>query len=485
MNNRPISIRCAVALLAIGLSAGSLPAAAAPQAGQQGEQQGGRIVTYPEPAEVTYTHHNDDFTVRVRTPGGPWQDLYEYKVKVDLDAPQEASMVSFDTDGPVEVQIRKNNGKVREVRVRPAATGIKAKLVGNIATFALAGPQKLSIEFDGDKLHNLHLFANPIETEKPDPKDPNVIWFGPGVHVPPDSKTFQIASGKTVYIAGGAMLRGPIVVDHAENVRIIGRGIIDQPERGIQVTYSRNVTIDGPIAINPKYYTIFCGQSSGVTIRNLKTFSATPWSDGIDFMSCSKISIDDVFLRTSDDSIAVYGHRWEFRGDARDYLITNAILWADIAHPINIGLHGDATGEGEVIENLVFRNIDILEQDEDDPNYQGAMAISNSDKNLVRNVIFDTVRIDDFEEGQILNLRVVFNEKYSAAPGRGIENVLFRNISYTGPNDHPSVIAGFDEARGIRGIRFEGLIINGRRMRNAREANIAIGAHVSDVTFKP
>jgi hypothetical protein len=275
------------------------------------------------------------------------------------------------------------------------------------------------------------------------------------------------------------------VLDNVENVKILGRGVIDEPERGIEISRSKGITIDGPIVVNPKRYTVSCGQSSDIRIHNLKTFSASPWSDGLDFMSCSRVRVDDVFLRTSDDSIAIYGHRWDFRGDARDYLVTNAVLWADVAHPINIGLHGDTTGNGETLENIRFQNIDILEHDEDDPNYQGAMAISDGDNNLVRNVVFDSIRVDDFEEGQLVNLRVVFNQKYNTAPGRGIENILFRNVTYTGANQYVSVIAGYDGTRGVRGVRFEHLIINGRRIGSAREANIDIGEHVSGVTFRP
>ncbi len=33
------------------------------------------------------------------------------------------------------------------------------------------------------------------------------------------------------------------------------------------------------------------------------------------------------------------------------------------------------------------------------------------------------------------------------------------------------------------GVHFENLKINGRRIRNATQANILIGEHVSDVTF--
>jgi hypothetical protein len=444
------------------------------------------LAVYPEPAVVTYKKHNNDFTVRVRTPQGPWRDLYEYNVKVDLNAPQNASMVYFDMTGPVEVSVRKNNGTVHEVRVRPSSAGIKVKVAGSIATFTLAEPRKLSVEFDGDRLHNLHILASPLETDRPDPSDPNVVWFGPGMHQPADaSDAYQIASNKTVYIAGGALVRGRLVLDHVENVKILGRGIIDEPEQGIEIRHSKAITIDGPIVVNSRHYTVSCGQSSDITIRNLKAFSASPWSDGLDFMSCSQVRVDDVFLRTSDDCIAIYGHRWDYRGDARDYLITHSILWADVAHPINIGLHGEPGEHGETLENIRFQNIDILEHDEHDANYRGAMAISDGDDNLVRNVVFDSIRVDDFQEGQLINLRVVFNQKYNTAPGRGIVNILFRNVTYSGANQYVSVIAGYDTARTVRGIRFEHLMINGRMIGNAVDANIDIGEHVSDVTFHP
>ena len=66
------------------------------------------LVTHPVPQGIYYAMHNDDFTVQVRLPGGEWQDLYEYKVKVNMDSPTEASMVYFDFEGKVEIMVKKN-----------------------------------------------------------------------------------------------------------------------------------------------------------------------------------------------------------------------------------------------------------------------------------------------------------------------------------------------------------------------------------------
>lgn len=443
------------------------------------------LVTYDAPGGLKYTAHNDDYTVKVRKPGGQWMDLFEYNVQVDLDNVQNASMVSFDFTGKVEVSVRKNNGTINTAQIRPLSYKILAKINQNVMTFELNQPRKVSVEVDGDKLHNLHVFANPILKDKPDPKDPNVIYFGPGIHQPKDlpGDVFHIASGKTVYIDGGAVIKAKLLIDHAQDVKIIGTGIVFQPERGVEVRHSKNITIDGPIFINPSHYTIYGGQTNNLTIRNIKSFSCKGWSDGIDLMSCSDVVIDDVFMRNSDDCIAIYGHRWEFYGDAKNYQIKNSTLWADIAHPTNIGLHGDAENGGNIIENITFSNIDILEHDEDDRNYQGCLAISASDNNLVQNITYENIRIEDFQEGQLFNFRVYFNEKYSGAPGKAIKNLTLKNIQYTGNSANPSIISGYDKERTIDGVTIDGLKINEKTIQNPTKDDIQIGDFSENIKF--
>ncbi|MCW0482392.1 glycosyl hydrolase family 28 protein [Gaoshiqia sediminis] len=444
------------------------------------------LVIYDVPGGLKYSAHNDDFTVQVRQAGGDWQDLFEYNVQVDLDNVQNASMVSFDFSGKVEIQVRKNNGTVNSVQIRPLSLGIVPAVNGQVISFSLSESNKLSLEVNGDKLHNLHLFANPILKDKPNPDDPNVIYFGPGIHQPKDlpGDVFHIPSGKTVYIDGGAVIKAKLLVDHAHDVKIIGHGIIWQPERGVEIRHSKNVTVDGPIFVNPSHYTIYGGQTIGLTVRNIKSFSCKGWSDGIDLMSCSDVVIDDVFMRNSDDCIAIYGHRWDFYGSARNYEIKNSTLWADIAHPTNIGLHGYAEAGGDTIENITFSNIDILEHDEDDRNYQGCMAITCSDNNLVRNITYENIRIEDLQEGQLFNFRVVYNEKYSGAPGRGIENVLLKNIKYNGNFANKSEIKGFEDERAVKKILIDGLTINGNSVKKIADANIQVGGFINELKVK-
>jgi hypothetical protein len=93
-------------------------------------------------------------------------------------------------------------------------------------------------------------------------------------------------------------------------------------------------------------------------------------------------------------------------------------------------------------------------------------------------------RLINIQEGQLFNIRILYNEKYSSGAGRGIENVTFRNIYYTGCGENPSVIEGFDESRMIRNVSFENIVINGKRMKSLEEAEIKVGKFTGGLTIK-
>src|SRR5258707_9243658 len=139
--------------------------------------------------------------------------------------PQDSSMVSFDFSGVVDVSITYNKGNIESARVRPLSYDITPAVKKDTITFSLSQSRNLSVEVNGDIFHNLQLFANPIEVNRPDSNDPNVIYYGPGVH---QVGRVNVPSGKTVYLAGGALVEGALLVNHAENVRIVGRGILSQ-----------------------------------------------------------------------------------------------------------------------------------------------------------------------------------------------------------------------------------------------------------------
>ena len=451
-----------------------------------------QIITFPASDSIP---HNNDFTVKVRIPGGQWQDLYEYQALVDMHNVTSSSMVNFDFSGTVEFSVTYNRGKVQTARIRPLSYGFEPKIKGNTLSFSLSKPCNLSLEINGDIFHNLQIFTNAPETYKPNPNDGSVMYFGPGFHKVKND-ILHIPSGKMLYLAGGAVLNASISCDSVKDVRICGRGIVYKANDGVGVNFSDNVQIEDLVFLNPSHYTVCSGQSTNVKIKNIRSFSSKGWGDGIDLFCNNNVLIEGVFMRNSDDCIAIYGHRWKFYGDCRNVLVRNSTLWADVAHPIIIGTHGNSEpGKSELLENMKFENIDILNHDEKQINYQGCMSINVSDENLARNIVFVNIRVEDFEQGQLLNLRVTFNKKYALAPGRGIENVYFKNVSYNGKNANLSIIEGYSPERGIKNIVFEGLKINGTEIsdKSIKRGHMSLsdfarfyeGLYVEGLVYKP
>jgi hypothetical protein len=449
------------------------------------------LAVYPAPANAVL---NNDFTVKVRQHDQPWKTLAVHLVKVDQvkkadHFTENASMSYFDFSGEVEVSVTYNKGNIHQSRIRPLSYNIPHTVKGRTIIFKLYRPANLSVEVNGDIFHNLHLFANPVNAFNPDKRDTNLLYYGPGIHEV-KGKVLKVPSGKTLYLAGGAILRGQILIENAKNVRVLGSGMVDIGVKlGVRIANSKNVLVEGIFCTQ-----CFTGGSDSVTIRNVKSMSYYGWGDGMNVISSSNVLLDGVFNRNSDDCTTVYGTRLGFTGSSRNITMQNSTLWADVAHPILIGTHGN-TPNPDVLENLNYINIDILDHKEAQIDYQGCLSIDAGDNNLVRNVRFENIRIEDFRQGQLINIRVFYNSKYCTSPGRGVENVLLKDITYNGKNAGMSIIAGYNEERKIKNIVFENLIINGQLISDDMKekpgwykttdmANIAVGEHVEGIVFR-
>jgi hypothetical protein len=473
-----------------------------------------RLQTFDYPRPVRYhpgdtvrdPYRNTDYVVRVRTPSGAWQDLFEHRVDVDWNNPQSAALVRFDFSGRVELAIQRSYAGFGKVAVRPSALGLKPRIAGDTVYITLDRPANFSVEFDGDKHHNLHVFAGAID-EGPRAEAPGVVVFGPGLHRPANgARVFSFQSGQTVLIDGAAVLEAGISLDKVRDVTIRGHGLIERPaadtrmndavdhdnstanhidgSAAIAVRDSHNVRIEGLTIIDPPGVAVGCMQSEGVQLVDLKAFSAGPWADGIDLYSCRDVAIDRVFLRVADDCFALYNARWGMRGDVRNVRVTNSTCWADVAHAMYMGLFG-SKDHPEVTEDIVFRNIDVLEVNETQPRFQGVMAINANNSTVVRNILFEDIRVDHIIEGKLFNFAVIGDDRFSLSPGGGIDNVTLRRVSYTGKGTAgPSVVAGYDAARGVRGILLDDVRVKGRKLLGPSPDLLRVGPHAEAVRFR-
>lgn len=457
---------------------------------------------------------NPTFSVKARMPGGAWQDVAVYDVRVNLLALSQAAFASFDFSGTVEVQVTSHRGEVKTVELRPRSYGLKPTVAGQTATFTLTQPRNLSVEVNGDRQHNLHLFACAPERDVPAKDTPGVLYFGPGLHTlgthpaigsegrigTRDKAVIKVASGQTVYLAPGSVVQAAIkLADHAHDVTIRGRGILDlspwnEPQgrfiagstwqtAGITLPFATNTRLEGVIIKQATAYSVLGGKADGVSIEGLKALGAHEWGDGIDMMSSSNVRISGVFMRNSDDCIAVYGSRWAYRGDSRHWLVQDSTFWADKAHPLYVGVHGDFTHEGDTLEDLTFRNLDLLESLEPSKGFWGALSIGCGDRNTCRDITFDDVRVEHIRDagGRLIDVQFKHFQP-STIDGRAIQRLTFRKLRYDGP--HGSLLAGKGPEQAIQGVVFDGLVVNGRPVRTAADAGIVLGPFVTGVEFR-
>lgn len=193
---------------------------------------------------------------------------------------KNASFGGFDFSGRAELVIHSAR-PVRSAVVRPLSLGIRPEITGNLIRFSVGKPCRLTVEINGSVESALHVFANPPEEDVPSPGDPNVVYFGPGLH---EIATLELESRQTLYLAPGAIVRAGIPADEKniesktycgfkgykemvsavkkENVAVRGRGILDMSDlpwhsrRTLWFLDSRNILVEGITMLNSATWTI-------------------------------------------------------------------------------------------------------------------------------------------------------------------------------------------------------------------------------------
>lgn len=467
------------------------------------------IYTYLAPAGAPLMH---DYDVFIQPRGQKeWTRIDTYMAKVnapisDTHHPSpnthklsEISYAFFDFTGDVFVRVVTKNKKFKTARIRPDYRGTIANVQNDsVVQFLLFQPENVSVEFDGNITDNLLLFVSKPTISKEEAENTakaqgrDFRYYAPGMYT---EETIKVPSNTTVYLDGGSYFSGTFAVEDAENVSILGRGIARPASgyEGCHVYRSKNVLVDGLI-VN----TCPIGGSDGVTLHDVRSISHPQWGDGLNVFASSNVLYDRVFCRNSDDCTTAYATRKGFSGSVRNIRMTNSTLWADVAHPIFIGLHGNPA-VGDSIVHLRYDNIDILCQSEPQVDYQGCLAINCGDGNNVRDVVFDNIRIELPEQvtssASIAQVKVGWNPKYCTAAGGGVEQVLFRNIRYYGKLPNMSIITGYDAQHQVKNVTFKGLKINGKTIYDEMSGKpewystadyvpMFVGSHVKNLQFK-
>ena len=451
------------------------------------------IITYPGPPGLIPAA---DYAVDVNG-----QPLFVYEARVNFSrvpdkdqVPELTPFAYFDFAGSVTVTVTTAR-EIQSVDVRPKSYGIIPTVNGNTIRFTLTEPRKITLEMNGDLHRALHLFANPLECDAPDPDDPSVLYFGPGVH---EAGAIPLQGGQTVYLSGGAYVYGTIRGSGASNASIRGRGIISGQNEtwytpGIVAEQCHHLNLRDIIVVDPAGWTVTIRNSDHVTVDNIKLLCCRKNSDGINLVSTRHAVVNDCFVRNWDDGICLKGTNGN---DSRHTRVTRCVIWSDAAQSLELGYETQMA----VLDDVLFQDIDIIHHLM--PGYL-ALTVHNGDRASITNVRFEDIRVED-SVSALADVWIGDSRWMKDAERGRIRGVHFKNVSLLGrdwladpsiraqsdvflsPLSSPtSRLQGYDASHRVEAVTFENVQILGRFIGSADEGGIHLGEHVEGVQFIP
>jgi hypothetical protein len=447
------------------------------------------IFTWPAPAEIKPSVY---YELKAND-----ENIFVY------DSPV-ASYAMFDFEGMAEVTI-KTRRDLKWVDIRPKSLGIKAEFQDSTIHFSLTKPCMLSIELNGEFSNKpLFLFAGTPEKEVPDRNDSNVIWFeGARVHKP---GIIEVKSGQTVYIEGGAVVEGIIHAQNTSDIKILGRGILDGTTnneirgesrfRFIHIQDSKNIVIDGIVLEDSHSWQIVPINCDNVTVRNTKILSDNGSDDGIDIVRSRNVKIENCFIRTKDDCIAVKTvYDYPNAVNSENIVVSGCVFWnAAWGNGLEIGFEL----RSEYVRNVTFKDCDVIHVED------GAVfSIHNGDQSIVENIRFENIRVEDARQ-KLFDIAIFLtqysvdrpsdqeertrrylngawdgvlsitpeNKSYHSKYRGQIRDVIFKDIYVTDGLLPFSLFCGFDEQHQVENITIDNLVVHGKKIVALEEARV-------------
>jgi hypothetical protein len=345
-----------------------------------------------------------------------------------------AYFVTFDFKDTAEIEIELLGESFPSVSIRPSKYNIDYSVKGSLISINLTEPKHFVVEVDG-KSEALHVFSNDIFKIMPEEND---VFFGPGEHYP---GVIYPKTGQRIIIDEDAVVYGALFINQAENVKILGRGILDTSlikrgneakighsggelaeklsqegfsEKDIHYTGAvvaygcKNLEIDGIIIRDSMFWTLtlrnYC---KNVIINNVKIIGQWRYnSDGVNVCCSENVLISNCFIRSFDDCAVVRGAALEGEsGDTRDVVVKNCVMWCDWGISLEVWGGGIET----TIKDIYFEN-----------NYLIHLSITaidittwfGSNNTVINNIEYSNIFIDDDDFYPDYQFQREDNEKY-------------------------------------------------------------------------
>ncbi len=419
----------------------------------------------------------------------PESDVYAVTVN-GIKVPVRAEKVDgyswdvamFSAEGAYEVSVTARKG-LEKYKISPTARGVETAVQGNTVSFKLNEPMYLMMEMPDSPA--LILLITPPETEIPDKNDPNVIYFGPGVH---EAGVINLKSNQTVYIASGAVVHGRIQGVNAENIKVLGRGVleaekyttspypgVDNPEinEGVWKTNNRtkglyfqgctNGKIEGISVRNAHKWQALYLKCKNFEISNMNTMAMRVQNDGLDVDTIEDFHIHDNFIMSGDDGFGWHTVRAveTLEEPTRNVVANNNTIYNSSEG--GNGIRFGSSMETELWENIKITNTYILNSS------CNAVMLDIQDWVTLKNVHIENVFVENEPGWAVLHMQIV-KENYSndveltepveKEDYRGhIDGVTVKNL--VAENGRGVVVLGYDAKHLTENITLDGLKISG------------------------
>jgi hypothetical protein len=449
--------------------------------------------------------------------------------QVSVVACKDAAYAHFGFQGKIQVTITTRE-PIRRFNLSPHSCRIPARAEGPQLSFTLDRPRKLVVQVN--ELPLLFVFADPIETNVPMPGSPGVLLvtdFGADpMGVKPATAALQKAleatallnGGKggtlvfppgryltgtlfprdnsTLYLAPGALVQGTLdkadyptsaagehllFLRNVTNVVVRGRGVFDGNgtqlrarhglrNRVIGMLDCRDVLVEGVLLSDSGSWNTHVIRSDGVALRNIKILCNVNLgnTDAMDPDSVQRMTIEDSFAYSGDDSVAVKSTGRA--GDPRpvaDLVVRSNVFWTRKS-ALKLGTES----RGPSFRNILFQQNDVVHADR-------ALVIYNYDGTVCEDIRFVDNRaevIGGDRDEKLIHMEITNRS------GRGqIRNVLVRNFLAEQFSAKDSVINGLDTLHRVSDVVIENFVVGGRPRASLEDAHIQVNAYAGPITF--
>lgn len=445
-----------------------------------GESSPAKVVTYPPPPGLDSSDH---YAVRVNG-----QSIWTEKLVSNYDAArlpewftresytgarQEVNIANFSCSGAIQIVISAS-AAIDSFTVRPKSRRIEARCDGEELSFTLPGPDKLYIEIND--FPALMLFANPLETEIPDPQESDVLYFGPGDH---ELGEHELKDNETIYIAGGAVVYGSLR-GQPEGARLLGRGILDgrYEHRLVYLENASDLQVDGVILRNGRSWQNTLVNCEDVVYRNVKLISFGNSGDGINPVGSRRVRIDDCFFRCTDDCIAI-------KAPKENHVVENirVINCTMAGYAFSDGVTIGFETNGPRIRDIGVENCDILyARGGSLVDGHSAFSIICDGPAHISDIHYRDIRVEE-KVRKLFELHITDGSKYGIDPPGRIRGVTLQNVCWE--VEKPILLLGHAPDHLVEQVSFINCTVAGRPLTGPDDPSFTVNDHVKSVNFRP